>query len=128
ARIHVNVPVLGFSMAATLITVLAFGLLPAVQLSRRDLRNAMQLGTMRLAGGWGKQTRNALIAGQVALSLVLLASAATSIRAFEALLRVPLGYEPHNALALAIPLHQNSYPNWEARAAFFARLEETLAS
>jgi predicted permease len=127
-RIHLNVPVLAFSMAATLITVLAFGLLPAVQLSRRNLHNTMQLGTQKVTGGWGKQTRNALIAGQVALSLVLLASAATSIRAFMALLQTPLGYDPHNTVALAIPLHQNSYPTLEARAAFYARLEEKLAA
>ena len=47
----------------TLLTVLAFGLLPAVQLSGRSLHSTMQLGAQKLAGGWGKRTRNALIAG-----------------------------------------------------------------
>src|SRR5262249_52016102 len=128
AMIRVNWPVLGFSIAATLVTVLVFGLLPAVQLSRRDLRHSMQLDSQKISGGWGKLTRNALIAGQIALSLVLLASAAISIRAFAKLLHTELGYDPHNTIMLGIPVHQNSYNTWEARAAYFDRLEEKLAA
>jgi len=128
ALIHLNVPMLAFSIAATLATVLLFGLLPAVQLSGRNLHTTMQLGSQKLAGGWGKHTRNALIAGQIAFSLVLLASAATSIRAFLSVLHAPLGYDPHNTVALGIPLHSNSYTSWEARAAYFDRLQQKLAS
>jgi predicted permease len=128
ALIHLNVPMLAFSIAATLVTVLVFGLLPAVQLSARSLHNTMQLGAQKLAGGWGKQTRNALIAGQIAFSLVLLASAATSIRTFVGLLHAQLGYDPHNTLALGIPLHVNSYTSWESRAAYFDRLQQKLAA
>jgi predicted permease len=129
AMIHLNLPMLAFSIAATLITVVMFGLLPAVQLSRRrNSRNAMQLGSARVAGGWGKQTRNALIAGQVALSLVLLASAGTSIRTFLSLLHTELGYDPHNTMILATPLPPNHYTTWESRAAFFDRIQQKLAS
>lgn len=128
ASIHLNLPVLSFSMAATLVTVLVFGLLPALQFSRRDLRNTMQLGVQRIAGGWGKHTRNALIGGQIALSLMLLAGAATSIRAFVRLLHANLGYDPQNALALAIPIHQNSYTTWEQRAVFLDRIQQKIAS
>lgn len=128
ALIHLNIPVLEFSIAATLLTVFAFGLLPALQLSGRSLVSTMQLGTQKLAGAWGKHTRNALIAGQIAFSLVLLASAATSIRTFVSLLHAQLGYDPHNTLALGIPLHANGYTSWEARAAYFDRLEQKLAA
>jgi len=128
ALIHLNVPMLAFSIAATLLTVLFFGLLPALQLSGRSLHSTMQLGTQKLAGGWGKRTRNALIAGQIAFSLVLLASAATSIRTFVSLLHAQLGYDPHNTVALGIPLHVNSYTSWESRMAYFDRLEQKIAS
>src|SRR5262249_21643770 len=113
AMIRVNWPVLGFSIAATLVTVLVFGLLPAVQLSRRDLRHSMQLDSQKVSSGWGKLTRNALIAGQIALSLVLLAAAATSIRAFAKLLHTELGFDPQNTIMLGIPVHENSYNSWE---------------
>jgi predicted permease len=128
ALIHLNVPMLAFSIGATLTTVLLFGLLPAVQLSGGNLHTTMQLGNLKVAGGWGKHTRNTLIGGQIALSLVLLASAATSIRAFLSVLHAQLGYDPHNTLALGIPLHTNSYTNWEERAAYFDRLQQKLAS
>jgi predicted permease len=128
ASIHINLPVLSFSVVLTLLTVVAFGLLPALQLSRRELGHAMQLGAQRITGGWGKQTRNALIAGQIALSLMLLAAAATSIRAFLRLMHTDLGYDPHHTAALAIPVHENSYTTWEARSAYFERLQEKIAS
>ncbi len=128
ASIHINLPVLSFSVVLTLLTVIAFGLLPALQLSRRELGHALQLGVQRITGGWGKQTRNALIAGQVALSLMLLAAAATSIRAFLHLMHTDLGYDPHNTAALGIPVHENSYTTWEARSAYFERLQQKIAS
>jgi predicted permease len=88
----------------------------------------MQLDSARVAGGWGKRTRNALIAGQVALSLVLLASAGTSIRTFMSLLHTELGYDPHNTMILATPLPPNDYATWESRAAFLDRIQQKLAS
>jgi predicted permease len=128
ALIYINLPVLSFSIVLTLLTVLAFGLMPAVQFSRRELGHAMQLGVQRHTGGWGKQTRHALIAGQIALSLTLLAAAATSIRVFVRLLHTNLGYDPQNTIALGIPVHQNSYLTWEERSAYFDRLQQKIAS
>lgn len=126
--IHINLPVLSFSIAATLVTVLVFGLLPAIQFSRRDLRNTMQLGVQKNAGGWGKHTRNVLIGGQIAISLMLLAGAATAVRAFVRMIHADLGYDPKNALALAIPIHPNSYTTWERRAVFLDRMEQKIAT
>jgi len=128
ASIHINLPVLLFSIGLTLLTVLAFGLLPAVQFSRRELRQAMQSGVQKISGGWGKHTRNALIAGQIALSLMLLAAAATSIRAFVRLMHTDLGYDPSNTVALGIPVHQNTYTTWQERSAYFERLQQKIAS
>ena len=128
ALIYINLPVLFFSIVLTLLTVLFFGLLPAIRFSRGELRQGMQLGSQRITGGWGKQTRNALIAGQVALSLMLLAAAATSIRAFLRLMYTNLGYDPQNTAALDIPVHDNSYTTWEQRSNYFDRLEQKIAS
>lgn len=128
ALIYINLPVLSFSIGLTLLTVLFFGLMPAMQFSRRELLHSMQLGVQRMTAGWGKQTRNVLIAGQIALSLVLLAAAATSIRAFVRLMHTNLGYEPQNTMALGVPLHENSYLTWEARSAYFDRLHQKISS
>lgn len=128
ASIYLNLPVLSFSIVITLLTVIIFGLLPALQFSRRELRQTMQIGMQKITGGWGKQTRNVLIAGQIALSLTLLAAAATSIRAFLRLMNTNLGYDPHNTISLRIPVHQNTYTTWEARSTYFERLRQKIAS
>ena len=128
ALIYINLPVLLFSIFVTLLTVLFFGLWPAWRSSRRELRQGMQLGSQRIAGGWGRQTRNVLIAGQVALSLMLLAAAATSIRTFLRLMHTNLGYDPHNTAALDIPVHDNSYTTWEQRSVYFDHLQQKIAS
>lgn len=128
ALIYINLPVLFFSIVLTLLTVVFFGLLPAMRFSRRELRHGMQLGSQRITGGWGKQTRNVLIAGQVALSLMLLAAAATSIRTFLHLMHTNLGYDPQNTVALGIPVHDNSYTTWEQRSNYFDRLQQKIAS
>jgi len=128
ASIYINLPVLSFSVALTLLTVLFFGLLPALQFSRRELRQGMQLGSQKITGGWGKHTRNVLIAGQIALSLMLLAAAATSIRTFVRLMHTDLGYDPSNTAALVIPIHNNSYTTWEERSAYLERLQQKIAS
>ena len=128
ALIHISVPVLSFSIVLTLLTVISFGLLPALQFSRRELRQGMQLGSQKITGGWGKHTRSGLIAGQIALSLMLLAAATTSIRAFVRLMHTDLGYDPNNTAALVIPIHNNSYTTWEERAAYLERLEQKIAS
>jgi predicted permease len=128
ALIHINLPVLSFSIGLTLLTVVGFGLLPALQFSRRELGHTMQRGLQRISGGWGKQTRNLLMAGQIALSLLLLAAAATSIRAFIGLMHTELGYDPANTAALEIPMHENAYTTWESRSAYFERLQRKIAS
>ena len=128
ASIHINLPVLSFSVVATLLTVVAFGLLPALQFSRRELTQVMQSGAQRVASGWGRQTRNTLIAGQIAMSVMLLAAAATSIRAFLGLMHTNLGYDPERTIALGIPVHENSYTTWEQRSQYFDRLQQKLAS
>lgn len=128
ASIHLNFPVLSFSMVLVLLTVLAFGLLPALQVSRRDPGQGIQLGNSKIKGSRGKHTRNVLIAGQIAMSLLLLAGAATSIRAFLRLMQTDLGYDPSSTAALGIPVHENSYTTWEARSAYFERLLQKVAS
>ena len=53
-----------------------------------------------------------LIAAQVALTLLLLAAAGSSMKGFTQLIHQPLGYDPHNVMAVGIPLRQNSYVHW----------------
>ena len=126
--IRVNVPVLIFSVAIAIATGVLFGIWPALQLSRPQINRVMQSGTRRVAGSVrGRRSHGALIAGQIALTLILLAGAGGAMQAFVRLMHVPLGYDPHDVLPVWIPLHDGSYSTWAARAAYFDQVRAKLS-
>jgi putative ABC transport system permease protein len=125
ASIQVNLPVLLFSVAIALFTGIVFGLSPAIQFSRPDVNQVMQSASRTVSGGIrGRATNAALIAGQIALTLLLLASAGAAIRNFLRLLHAPLGYDPYNIMSVGIPVHDGTYKTWAERAAFFDQLKK----
>ena len=125
--VAINVPVLCFCVGAALVTGLLFGLSPALQLSRAEPERVLQAGRRSVAGsGRARRTHQALIAGQIALTLMLLAGAGAAIEGFIHLMRAPLGYEPHNAMSVWVPLEQNSYPVWAGRVAYFDKLRAAV--
>jgi predicted permease len=63
----------------------------------------------------------------VALTLLLLAAAGSAMKGFTQLIHQPLGYDPHNVMAIGIPLREDSYRTWPARAAYFEQLREKVA-
>jgi len=123
AVISVNLPVLGFSVVIAIVTGVLFGLAPAFELSRPDVAQLIQTSSRRTTGGGrGKRTHRVLVAGQIALTLLLLTSAAAAMNGFIRLVRADLGYDPHNTMSVGIPVHQNSHVSWEDRSAYFAQL------
>src|SRR5260370_29610932 len=74
------------------------------------------------AGVHGRRTHSVLIAGQIALTLLLLAGAGVAMQGFVRMMRVNLGYDPHNIMSVGIPVHDNTYTTWEARRAYFNQL------
>ena len=126
--IRINLPVLFFSVTVALGTGVLFGLWPALQLSRTQIGQIMQSGARRLAGRVrGRRTHSMLIGLQVALTLLLLAAAGSSMRGFAQLIHEPLGFDPHNVMAVGIPLRESSYRTWSERASYFEQLREKVA-
>jgi predicted permease len=126
--IGINLPVLVFSVTVALGTGVLFGLWPALQLSRTQIGQIMQSGTRRAAGSVrGRRTHSILIAAQVALTLLLLAAAGSSMKGFAQLIHQPLGFDPHNVMAIGIPLREDSYRTWPARVAYFEQLRGKVA-
>jgi putative ABC transport system permease protein len=129
AAIHINQPVLAFCIAVSIATGVLFGLWPALRLSRPEVSQVMQSNTRKMtAGVSGRRVHNALIAGQIALTLLMLAGAGAAIEGFVRLVRAPLGYDPHNIMSVGIPIHQGTYKSWGERAAFFERLRAQAAT
>jgi predicted permease len=126
--IRINQPVLLFSVVVALGTGLLFGLWPALQLSRTQLGRIVPSSAARVVGSvHGRRTHDVLIAGQVALALLLLASAGSSMKGFARLIHEPLGYDPHNVMAIGVPLNENSYRVWRARVTYFEQLRAKVA-
>src|SRR5437016_5612208 len=128
AAISINLPVLYFSVGLALLTGIAFGISPALQSSRQDVAQVMQSSTRKMtAGVHGRRTHSVLIAGQLSLTLLLLAGAGAAMQGFVRMMRVNLGYDPHNAMSVGIPVHDNSYTTWEARRAYFNQLLQKIS-
>ena len=77
-----------FTGLLAVIMGLLFGLVPAWQTSRSDLNEFLKQGSRTLAGGARNRLRGLLVAGEIALALVLLAGAGLLIRSFGRLLDV----------------------------------------
>lgn len=106
--LQVDGTALAFALALTSLTVLAFGLVPAIQVSRPDLVPTLKDGASR---GSGRRARlmGALVAAQVAVSLVLLVAGGLFLRSMEAARGIPLGFRTDHALLATVGLDQPGY-------------------
>jgi putative ABC transport system permease protein len=128
AAIHINLPVLMFSIAIAVGTGILFGLWPAWQLSRPEVSQIMQSNTRKTTGDVrGRRTHNVLIGGQIALTLLMLAGAGAAIEGFLRVAHTNLGYDPHNIMSVGIPIHDGTYKTWAERAAYFEQLHDKVA-
>jgi len=125
--VTVDSRVLLFAAALAVLSGVLFGLAPAFQTARSDLRNVLNEATRRSAGGRAQRhTRSALIVAEVALALLLLVGAGLMLRSFERLASQLPGFRPENLLVADIPLSPNAYPNSVERMEFFDRLLDRL--
>jgi len=126
-NVGVNATVLLFGLGAALVTGLAFGLAPAAQALRSDVRDALA-STAR--GGVGSRRasrfRRSLVIAQLALATVLALGAGLLVRSFEALRDVDLGFRPEGVLAVAVSPSEARVPKDAPAASFYQQLEERV--
>jgi len=111
-----NAQVLGFTAAVSLLTGILFGLLPALQSSNPDLRNALGAGG-RTAGenAGSNRLRGAFVIAQMAISVVLLVGAGLLIRTFSNLMHVDPGFNSQNLLTAEYRMPRNKYSTIDAQ-------------
>jgi predicted permease len=127
--IRINAPILAFSVALALLCGILFGLAPALRLSRRDSARMLPGRQTGVVAAPAKRRWSVLIAAQVALTLLLMATAGTAIRSFLGLMRTPLGYDPANVMRLGIVQHgPDRAGSREAHTAYFEQIREKIAS
>ncbi len=123
AAIHINGPVLIFSILVAVGTGILFGLWPAWQLSRPEISQVMQSNTRKTTSDVrGRKTHAALIGGQIALTLLMMSGAGAAIEGFLRVAHTKLGYDPHNIMSVGIPVHQGAYKTWPERESFFEQI------
>jgi predicted permease len=115
ADLSLDRSVLAFAAGLSIATTFVFGLLPALQSSRADLRSA--LGAF--PGPHAGRLRSLLVVLQVSLSLVLLAGAGLMLRSFARLLDVAPGFDAHGVIAARVSLGGPAYAKDEPQEAYF---------
>ncbi len=132
--IRINPSILAFSVALAFACGLLFGLVPALRLSRPELARALPTRFYGISAAPVKQRWSILIALQVALTLLLMATAGTAMRAFLHLTQVSLGYQPDHVMSLGIMMHfldpkdAEGINSWTGRAAFIDRVQQRIST
>lgn len=126
-----NARAIGFGTLMALLAALVAGILPALVTPPTQVTDALRASARAVRGGLGRIARPApqqlLVVAQVAVALLLLIGAGLVIRALQAQLRVPLGFDPQGVTFARVTLTGDRYVP-AARAAFAARLEQDLAA
>ena len=132
-EIHLNWLVLAFASALSAATGILFGLLPSLAGSRPDLIAALRSGGAAASGSPRHAPspftlRSALVAGQAALSIVLLVGAALLIESLAHLRHVDLGFNSAGLLTLRISLPPSRYDTNPKKSSFFENLVTRVRS
>lgn len=129
SEIHMDLRVLGFTFAASMLTGILFGLAPAFQISRSDVQEAIR-ETGRGASGSRRQSRfrQALIVAEVALSVVLLAGAGLLFRSFLRLQSVDTGFVSQQVLTARLTPSGPNYANDADFVKFYNQVIEKVSA
>ncbi|MEP6706891.1 MAG: ABC transporter permease [Pyrinomonadaceae bacterium] len=126
-NVNVNLPVLGFTFALTLLTGIVFGLVPALEASRFDLNDSLKEGGRNIGGGSrSHRLRNVFVVTQVALALVLLVGAGLFMKSLGRLRSVDPGFNANNLLTMRVSLPPRKYDTDIRVMDFFNRTLEQL--
>src|SRR5262249_49639701 len=109
--VTIDARVLLFTASVAIAATLGCGLAPAWLLSRADLRDALTSGHGEAGSSAQSRLRRLLVTAQLALALVLLASAGLFLRSFAHLTRENPGFDSHGLLTVRLSLSTDSYPD-----------------
>jgi len=120
--------VLGFSIALSLLTGLLFGLVPAIQMARPDVAPALkEQGTGISAGGSQPRIRQSLVVAQIGLSLLLLIGAGLFTRRLVNLISVDPGFRPEHLITFSADPSLSGYSR-DRTVALFHEAQERLGA
>jgi putative ABC transport system permease protein len=128
ADLHLNLPILLFTLAATTLAGLLFGSAPAWYASRVDPGEALKEGNRTGVGAGRHRLRQALVIGEFALALALLAGAGLVIHSFLNLLRVDLGIRTDHVLTFYLPVPDSRPKDPEKIIAYYKQILSSVSA
>jgi putative ABC transport system permease protein len=117
--------VLVFATVVAAVTALAFGLIPALSMSRSALQDALKDGG-KGSSAQGRTLRSALVVVEVALAVVLLSGAGVLVRSVTRMLAVNTGVDPAFTITADMQLPDAAYREWPKVEQFYASLVRAL--
>ena len=130
-EVHVSVPALLFATVLSIASAIAFGILPALRSLRVHPQTAMQANSSRTANTQdGRRTRGAMVAAQVACTVVLLIVTSLALRSFSHLLHQDRGFDASHLTLAQADLFVTQYDDGspKADAARLAFADRSLAA
>ena len=126
-QIGIDGAVLAFTVSISLLSALAFGLVPALQAARIDPMPGAQGSLRTTAGVNQRRLRGALVVAETAIGVVLLVGAGLLLRSFDRLMRTPAGFDPDHVVTakFTLPDARYSYPR---KVAFYDSLLADLGA
>jgi putative ABC transport system permease protein len=124
--VRINGTVLLFSLAVSLAAGIVFGLAPARQLTRINVHDDLKQSNRTGSGAGQRNARSALVAAEIALSLVLLVAAGLTVRSFIRLQHVSTGFQSDGVVTVAINPSPAKYSIPSQRADFYERIVVAL--
>lgn len=124
--VGLNLTVLGWTLAVSVLTGIVFGLVPALHVSRLNLNDSLKDGgkSESAQASGSRRLRSALVVSEIALAVVLLASAGLLIRSFIRLQQVNRGFETDNLLTMVVRVPDARYREDAQFVNFFSQVLE----
>ena len=127
-EIEVNTGALAGALGITALAMLVFAVAPAVLTSRVEVQHALRSGTRQSAGRRSRVISEALVAGQVALALIVLSAAGLIARSFVELERAELSFEPSRLLIAELSIRSDRFDDAAKQRALLDRLVPAVSA
>jgi predicted permease len=124
--IRLNIPVLLFATAISVLVGILAGLSPALQFSSPHISQMVQFSGSRSTTSQGVRIRTTLIAAQIALTVLMLAGAGAAMRNFVQAYAAQLGFDPHSVLLLELAFPEKSFTTWQGGVIYSDGLLERI--
>ncbi len=128
AQVKIDLPVLGFSLAISLVTGVLFGIAPALRTVKLSLSESLKEGGRTGEGAQRNRTRSILVVCESAIAVILLIGAGLLVRSLIRLQNIHPGFDSHNVLTMRLELPRQKYDTPDKTRNFYQQLEGRIGS